>query len=91
MKKLPVLYIALSVAQFIVAIICAPQSCAWGNSVYFFIGLVCLAVAFILPMFHRQWKLYKRRMFGLLFALVSVILWCAGFMLLDFKIICRLF
>ena len=86
MKKPMLYWVVLFVLQFIVAVICAPYSCEWGNTVYFFTGVVCLFIAFLLSIFQKQWTFGKRLLVGLLMLLLSVVLWCAGFGLLDFKI-----
>jgi len=90
-RKIYAFYIALFAFQSIVAFICAPHSCEWGNEVYFDIGIICLVISFLLPFFQKGWTKGKRIGFGILFLLISVILWCAGFMIFDFKIFCRLF
>jgi hypothetical protein len=90
-KKLYVFYIALFVMQGIVAFISAPYSCEWGNEVYFDVGIFCLVISFLLPFFQKHWTTGKRIGLGFLFLLISVILWCAGFMIFNFKVLCRLF
>jgi hypothetical protein len=77
--------------QLLLAYICAPHSCEWGNGTYFYFGVGCAAVSFILPFFQKQWKIFKRVGLALVLALASAGLWIGGFMLFDFRIICRLF
>ena len=91
MKRIYTLFAILLVIEIILAIICGPHSCEWGNSVYFYFGIFSLAVSFILALLQKEWPLGKRIGYGFLFLLVSVIVWCAGFMLCGFSIICRLF
>ncbi|MFT3682879.1 MAG: hypothetical protein QM791_21655 [Ferruginibacter sp.] len=92
MRKLPVFYTALFILQLVIAIICAPHSCEWGNSFYFFTGIFCGLAAAVIPFFQKQWQVFKRLYTGLLLLLLSVVLWCTQFMLLDFRILCgRLF
>jgi hypothetical protein len=79
------------VVQIILAVICGPYSCEWGNSVYFYFGIGSLTLAFLLPLLQKAWTANKRIGYSLLFLFGSVIIWCAGFMLGGFKIMCRLF
>jgi len=91
LKKIYIYYFVLFAIQAILAFICAPHSCEWGNTVYFYIGVCCLIISFLLPFFQKGWTTGKRIGFGFLFLLISVILWCAGFMIFNFSIMCRLF
>ena len=91
MKRLYLLYIILLVAQIILAFICGPHSCEWGNSVYFYCGVVGLTLAFLLPLLQKAWPVNKRIGYSLLFLFGSVVTWCAGFMLGGFRIMCKLF
>ena len=91
MKGKYVLYIILLATEIILAIICGPHSCEWGNQVYFYFGIASLALAFIIPFFQKELSWKKRIGYGFLFLLGSIIVWCAGFMLGEFKILCRLF
>jgi hypothetical protein len=90
-KKIVTQYISLFVLQLLAAIICGPHSCEWGNTMYFFSGIACLATAFALYVMQTKCKLQKRVTMGLLMALMSVAFWCMGFILFDFRIICKLF
>lgn len=91
MKRIYSLLIILVVIEFITASICAPYSCEWGNSTYFYTGLLLAAIALLLPFLQKPWSVQKRIGIGLLFALAIVIIWIIGFMLFDFRIMCRLF
>jgi hypothetical protein len=82
--------IALLVTEMILAFICGPHSCEWGNGVYFYTGIIIVLVAFALPLFHIQWPIPKRIGFGFLFLLSGVVVWAIGFMAGGFRIICRL-
>ncbi|MEP7372207.1 MAG: hypothetical protein ABI675_02390 [Chitinophagaceae bacterium] len=91
MKKIYILLIGLFVAQLILAFFCGPYSCEWGNTVYFYAGVVSLLMAAMLPFLRKDWLISKRLLYGFLFLLCSVIVWVLGFMAGGFKIICRLF
>ena len=91
MKSIFLLYIILLVAQIILAFICGPHSCEWGNTVYFYSGFAGLVLAFLLPLLQKEWPVNKRIGYCLLFLFGSVVTWCAGFMLGEFKIMCKLF
>lgn len=90
-KKIYALYVVLFATQIILGFICAPHSCEWGNTIYFYFGIFSLTVSFILPFFKKNWRLDKRIGYGFLFLVISVFLWCTFFMLCGFSIICRLF
>ncbi|MES1215482.1 MAG: hypothetical protein ABUT20_08195 [Bacteroidota bacterium] len=91
MKKIYLLLIILLIIEFLLATLCGPYSCEWGNEVYFYGGILIAIVSFALPFFQKQWPVGKRIGFGLLFALGSAITWTIGFLVCDFKIICKLF
>jgi hypothetical protein len=91
MKKIYVPYIILLITQVIFAIACGPHSCEWGNSLYFYAGIACATVSLALPFFQKKWPLEKRVAYSLLYLLISVTMWIAGFMLFGFRIMCRLF
>jgi hypothetical protein len=90
MKRLLPAFIIVLTTEIIAAIICGPHSCEWGNSLYFYSGIVCAVLAFILPFFKKTFKLKKQLVYSLLFLLLTAIVWCAGFMLFGFRILCRL-
>jgi hypothetical protein len=91
MKDIYLLYVILLVAQIILAFICGPRSCEWGNIVYFYCGAAGLMLAFLLPLLKKAWQVNKRIGYSLLFLFGSVATWCAGFMLGGFRIMCKLF
>jgi hypothetical protein len=91
LKRLTAVYLVLFAVQFLVAFICAPHSCEWGNAVYFYAGIFFLIVAFLLAFLQKKWTIGKRIALGILFLLISAVLWCAGFIIFNFSIICRLF
>ena len=91
MKKMYILFVVLLAMQIILAIICAPYSCEWGNTVYFYGGLICLAVSFVLPLLQKDRPMPARLGFGFLFLVITAGTWIASFILNDFRIMCRLF
>jgi hypothetical protein len=91
MKRTTSLFIILIVIQLMTAWICGPYSCEWGNSTYFYTGILLAAVAFMLPFLQKSWSLQKRIGIGLLFAAAIAMVWIIGFMIFDFRIMCRLF
>ena len=91
MKRAYRLYLLLLLLQLLLVFVCGPHSCEWGNAVYFFVGVAVLFLSFLLPLFQKDWLQKKRLLFSVLFLLGAVVLWCAGFMLGDFRIMCRLF
>jgi hypothetical protein len=91
MKSISLPYIILLVTQIILAFICGPHSCEWGNTVYFYSGIAGLTLAFLLPILQKAWPVNKRIGYSLLFLFGSVATWCTGFMLGGFRIMCKLF
>jgi len=91
MKKMYIFFVVLLAMQIILAFICAPYSCEWGNTVYFYGGLFCLTISFILPMLQKGRSTPARLGFGFLFLIITTITWIACFMLNNFSIMCRLF
>jgi hypothetical protein len=91
MKKAYLLYGLLLLSTGILAIICGPHSCEWGNGVYFASGLGGLLLAILLPFLQKDWPRKKRIGKGLLFLLGLIIFWCAGFLLGEFRLFCRMF
>lgn len=91
MRRIYTLLLILSVLQFVLAFICGPYSCEWGNNVYFCAGIVCLLAAAALPLFEKNLRTSKRLFLSFLFLLASLLVWAAGFMAADFRIICKLF
>ena len=91
MKRAYRLYLFALLLQLILAFVCAPHSCQWGNGVYFALGIITLLFSFVLPFFQKEWPQSKRLLLAFLFLLGSVVIWCVGFMLADFQIMCRLF
>ncbi|MFT3705684.1 MAG: hypothetical protein QM802_25165 [Agriterribacter sp.] len=91
MKKISSPFIILIVIELMTAWICAPYSCEWGNSLYFYTGLIIAAISFVLPLLQKLWSIQKRIGIGLLFLVGSMLIWVVGFMLFNFRIMCRLF
>ncbi len=91
MKRAYRLYLLLLLVQIILAVVCGPHSCEWGNTVYFSFGVAALLLSFLFALFQKDWSRRKRIGTGLLFLLGCGVLWCAGFMLGEFRIMCKLF
>ena len=86
-----ILVIALQVFQLILAFICGPHSCEWGNAVYFYAGIVTLLALIVIPFFQSSCSPAKRMGFACLFLLSGTAVWVIGFIAGDFRIMCRLF
>lgn len=91
MKTGLVLYIALVFSQFIVAFICGPHSCEWGNTVYLGYGFMGLLLIFFFPLFKAEWSLTQRFGYAFGFSLLWLLMWVLGFIAGDLRIMCRLF
>jgi len=91
MKKIFLLLIALLAIEIILAFICAPYSCDWGNTLYVYAGMFALVVSFLLAVLQKSWSTTKRIGYGFLFVLITAVVWIACFMLFNFSIMCRLF
>jgi hypothetical protein len=91
MNSAYLLYCLLLVVEMALAFVCGPYSCEWGNQVYFFAGLAGLLLSFLCPFVQTGWSQQKRTGTGVLFLFGSVLWWCAGFVVADFRLMCRLF
>ncbi len=91
MKKIYLLLVILLIIEFLLATICGTYSCEQGNEIYFYSGILITLASLSLPFFYKVWTMGKRIGFGLLFMLASVAIWAIGFLVCDFKIICKLF
>lgn len=91
MSKLYFLFGAFCAVQIILAKICGPHSCEWGNKTYFWSGIVVLVASFLVPFLQQGWAIGRQLGFGFLFIVLSAGLWIAGFLLGDFRIVCTLF
>ena len=91
MKRTTSLFIILIVIQFMTAWLCGPYSCEWGNTAYFYTGLIVALVALLLPFLEKSLTTQKKIGMGLLFLLGIIATWIIGFLAADFKIMCRLF
>lgn len=91
MKRITSLFIILIVIELMTAWICAPYSCEWGNSTYFYTGVIIAVIALLLPFLQKGQTHLKNIGIGLLFMLGSVAVWIIGFLAADFRIMCRLF
>lgn len=91
MRKVYVILTALIVAEIVLAFICAPYSCDWGNEVYFYAGIFALIISFLAAVLQKNWNAAKRAGFGFLFALIVAVVWITCFILFNFSIMCRMF
>ena len=91
MKRAYRLYAVLLLTEIILAVVCGPHSCEWGNGVYFYFGVSALILSFLFPLLQKEWPGKVRIVTGFLFLLGSAFVWCAGFLLGEFRIMCRLF
>lgn len=91
MKRAYRLYGLLLFGTVLLAAVCGPYSCEWGNAVYFFAGLTGLLLSFLAALFQKDWPGKKRWLTGFLFAAGLIVVWVGGFMLGAFQILCRLF
>lgn len=91
MKTSFIIYVALVVIQFILAFICGPYSCEWGNNVYVGYGFIGLLLIFFFPFFKADWSLTQRFGYAFGFSLLWLLMWVLGFIAGDLRIMCRLF
>ena len=77
--------------ELLLAFICGPHSCEWGNTVYFYFGIAILLTSFTLPLLQKNWRAGKRAGYASLFLIASLAVWVLGFALGNFTIMCRLF
>lgn len=90
-KRIYALFVILLMICIVSASACGPFSCAWGNRTYFYTGVLLGITAFALPLFQKRWTSPKRIGFAFLFLLTMLMVWVAGFVLFDFRIMCRMF
>jgi hypothetical protein len=91
MSKLYILFGVFCIIQIILAKICGPHSCEWGNKTYFWSGIIVLIASFLIPFSQHGLTVGKQLGIGFVFILLSAALWIAGFFLGGFRIICTLF
>ncbi|HET9278182.1 MAG TPA: hypothetical protein VFN95_08335 [Flavitalea sp.] len=91
MKKLFILIGIIFLLQLIAAVICGPYSCEWGNGFYFGVGLFSLISILFVVLIQTKWDVVKRLAYTALFSFLSIVVWCLGFIIGDFTILCRLF
>ena len=91
MKSDYLFYIGLLLSLLMMALICGPHSCEWGNAVYFGFGLFVFVLLLFLPFFRKGLSMWQKVGFALSIGLLWVVLWVGGFLLGDFSILCRLF
>jgi hypothetical protein len=91
MKTVLLIYLALVVCQFILAFICGPHSCEWGNTVYVWYGLIALLLIFCFPYFRSELPIYQRMAYSIGLSALWGVLWAAGFIAGGLRIMCKLF
>jgi hypothetical protein len=91
MSKLYILFGIFCTIQIILAKICGPYSCEWGNKTYFWSGIIIVIASFLIPFLQQGIPVGKQLGLGFLFIILSAGLWIAGFLLGSFRIICTLF
>jgi hypothetical protein len=91
MKNSYWLYIGLFLSLLVMALICGPHSCEWGNGVYFGFGVLVFLFLLFLPFLRKGLSTGQKISFALGIGCLWVVLWVAGFLLGDFRILCRLF
>lgn len=91
MQKEYPLYIGLLISLLVMILICAPYSCEWGNTVYFYFGLAVSLLLLIKPFFQQKLRIGQKmgKAFGLSF--LWIVLWVLGFLFGEFSLLCRLF
>lgn len=71
--------VALCVAQFLLAMTLARQSCDWSLPAYFVGGLVILGVLLMMPyVLRRAFARHNRTPMALVFALLGLVVWLVG-------------
>ncbi len=85
------IFLGVCAIEIILAIIFGPHSCEWGGQAYVYAGIIGLIVTLLLPFFQKNWSFIKRILYSLGFSSLLAMIWITGFMLCDFRIICKLF
>ncbi|AEE50575.1 hypothetical protein [Haliscomenobacter hydrossis] len=91
MKTLYVIYIFMFISQLLLALICGPYSCEWGNTVYFWYGLIGLILIFLLPFLGVERTMQQRFGYAFGFSILWLLMWVLGFIVGDLRLMCRLF
>ena len=91
MKKTLALYCLISLSELILAYICGPHSCEGGLALYFYGGILFLIMSLALPFIKNPAHLPRKVVMAFILALLSALLWAGGFMMGNFRVICKLF
>jgi hypothetical protein len=81
---------ALSVTLLILALLWGPRTCERGTEDYLLAGIAALAAAFAAPVALARAGLWKRLALGIGFAAACLTVWVGGWMLGEFRLLCRL-
>ena len=82
-------YLLLFVSELIMALICAPHSCQWGNNLYFTYGCICLFICFLIPFFYKI-TLKAKLLSSIGLSFLNVIIWAVLFLACGLRVICKL-
>jgi hypothetical protein len=83
---------ALCAAMSAFAFVAAPKSCEWGNNAYFWVGVACLMTLLALPWILRGGRsAVAAAGMGIGFVAVGIVVWLAGALAANMRIICALF
>lgn len=91
MQKEYPLYIGLLISLLVMILICAPHSCEWGNTVYFYFGLAVGLALLIKPFFQQKLEMGQKVGRGIGISLLWIVVWVLGFLFGEFSLLCRLF
>lgn len=67
-----------------------PRTCEGGTEDYLLAGIAALAVAFAAPVALARLAVWKRLALGLGFAVACLSVWIGGWVLGEFRLLCRL-
>ena len=82
----------IAVSLLVLAFAAAPRSCEGGLSLYFWSGIVALAIFAALPFPTRMGKTIAPRIgWSLGFVAFGALVWLAGLFTANFRLLCRLF
>jgi hypothetical protein len=84
-------YLFIFSSLLVMALACAPHSCEWGNTVFFFYGCFIFLLLFFMPFFYKELNRNKKIARSLGVSLLAIAFWLLLFMICDFRIMCRLF
>jgi len=80
------------VALFALAFVAAPHSCEGGLTAYFWSGVACVIVVFMLPfVLDRATSVERQIVWAFSLAGVALLAWVGGAFVANVRIMCRLF